>query len=68
MEDKIGCLSLIISIILILLLTFCANSCTASDWNDGICPDCDIRYELKAAYKQLKYYACPHCGKEVRRY
>lgn len=44
------------------------NSCSADDWNDGICPKCETRYELRGASRGLKYYACPSCGKEVSRY
>lgn len=44
------------------------NACSASDWNDGTCADCNVRYELRAASDALKYYVCPECGKEVQRY
>lgn len=52
------------------LLMIGANSCSASDWNDGICPNCGVRYELRGAAGDLhlKYYVCPECGKEVERY
>ena len=57
-----------IFIAILVLLVIGTNSCSASDWNDGICPKCETRYELRGASKGLKYYACPDCGKEVQRY
>ena len=59
---------IIICFILVLLIMLGVNTCAAPKWNDGICPDCEARYELRATYKGLKYYACPECGKEVERY
>lgn len=55
---------------ILVLLVIGTNSCSASDWNDGICPDCGVRYELRGAAGDLhlKYYVCPECGKEVERY
>lgn len=50
------------------LIVACVNSCSASDWNDGICPKCGVRYELRGISQGLKAYAYPECGKEVRRY
>jgi hypothetical protein len=44
------------------------NTCTASEWNDGYCPKCNVRYELGGVYKYIKYYSCPKCGNEVSRY
>jgi predicted RNA-binding Zn-ribbon protein involved in translation (DUF1610 family) len=61
----------IISVISLLgFLMLATNSCSASDWNDGICPNCNVRYELRGAAGDLhlKYYVCPECGKEVERY
>lgn len=49
-------------------LMFMTNACSASKWNGGICPDCEIRYELGGVYRGLKYYFCPECGLEVERY
>lgn len=37
-------------------------------WGDGMCEDCNIRYELKAATNTIKYYVCNGCGKEVAIY
>lgn len=64
-----GSLTIIfICIVLTFLIVFGTNACSASTWNDGICPDCEVRYELRGASKGLKYYACPECGQEVERY
>lgn len=63
--------SLIIAIICFILafaIMFGVNACSASDWNDGICPHCQVRYELRGVSKSLKYYACPKCGQEVERF
>ena len=60
--------TIIISIALIFFRMFGFNSCSASTWNDGICPECEVRYELRGASRGLKYYACPECGQEVERY
>lgn len=60
--------SIIFAIVLLILLVGGTNACSADKWNNGICSDCKVRYELCAASKGLKYYACPECGQEVRRY
>jgi PHP family Zn ribbon phosphoesterase len=59
---------IIIMIALFVVIIFGVNTCSASKWNDGICPKCNERYELCAVYKGLKYYACPECGEEIERY
>ena len=62
---------LIITLICIALCVFIIlgfNTCTASEWNDGICPECHTRYELRGVSKYMKYYSCPDCGNEVSRY
>jgi hypothetical protein len=58
----------IIGLVLCVLFLFGSNACTAKEWNDGICPDCNTRYELRGVYKGTHYYACPGCGNEVDRY
>ena len=60
--------TIIVLIILIFLIMFGHNACTATVWNNGFCPNCETRYELRAASKYSKYYACPDCGFEVKRY
>ena len=61
---------IIISVLiaLIFLIMSGTNALTSSDWNDGDCPDCEVKYELRGASSGLKYYACPECGREVQRY
>lgn len=59
---------IIMIIALFIIITVGVNTCSHSEWNDGICPKCNERYELCAVYKGLKYYACPECGEEVGRY
>ena len=54
-------------LILIFLIT-AVNSCSASDWNNGICPNYKVRYELRGLSQMISAYACPECGKEVMRY
>lgn len=67
-EGVITLITLIFLIAIIFLLIFGTNSCSSSTWNEGICPDCEVRYELRGASNGLKYYACPECGQEVERY
>lgn len=59
---------IVICIALIFAIIIGVNACTAQDWNDGSCPKCGTRYELRGASRGLKYYACPECGFEVERY
>lgn len=68
-EDIYGALlGILLLIVLTFGLMFGVNSCSASIWNDGICTNCETRYELRGVSKGLKYYACPDCGQEVGRY
>lgn len=69
-DTKFSIFAVLFGIGILVLLVIGTNSCSASDWNDGICPDCNVRYELRGAAGDLhlKYYACPECGKEVERY
>ena len=57
-----------ILIVISLGLMFGVNSCSASIWNDGVCTNCETKYELKGVSNGLKYYSCPDCGQEVNRY
>lgn len=63
-----GWCELIIIFAIALLLIIGVNACTAKEWNGGVCPDCNVRYELRGVYKGTHYYACPDCGNEVSRY
>ena len=72
-EGEMGCGTLVIMLLTAFLLLFVtefvANASTESQWNNGTCAVCEERYELKAATNGgLKYYACPECGQEVKRY
>ena len=67
-DIKYNIFVLIACIGLIFLLIIGTNSCSHTEWNNGDCPDCEVRYELRGVSKGLKYYACPECGREVERY
>jgi hypothetical protein len=60
--------TVIICFVLVFLIMFGFNTCTYAEWNNGICPECHTRYELRGVSKYMKYYACPDCGNEVERY
>ena len=67
------CLTFIAAVFALSLLmcgtNYLFNCFTEDDWNNGICPTHEVRYELKAAGEAgLKYYACPECGFEVMRH
>lgn len=55
-------------ILIVIFLITAVNSCSAFDWNNGICPNCEVRYELRGYSQGISAYACPECGKEVKRY
>ena len=63
-----GLITIVIAIAICLVLILGTNACTGITWNEGICPDCEVRYELRGASNGLKYYSCPECGQEVERY
>lgn len=65
---KDNVVELVILIVLFLVLIIGFNTCSSDKWNNGICPQCNVRYELRGASRGLKYYACPECGREVSRY
>lgn len=67
-EMRAACMLLAICVVLMFLVMLGVNACSATEWNDGYCPDCNVKYELCAAYEGLRYYACPECGNEVERY
>jgi hypothetical protein len=60
--------TIILCFVLVFAIMFGVNSCSSTTWNDGVCPDCEVRYELRGVSKGLKYYSCPGCGQEVQRY
>ena len=57
----------ILILVLVLGIICGLNSCTADTWNNGICPDCEIRYELKYVVNSMNYYECLECGQTVKR-
>lgn len=59
---------IIVPIGLCILMVLGVNSCSASDWNNGVCPNCGVRYELRGISNGISAYVCPECGKEVRKY
>ena len=63
-----GLISIAIGLGLFFLIMIGVNSCSADTWNNGICPNCEVRYELRGASNGIKYYSCPDCGQEVQRY
>lgn len=67
-DSKYDIVVIIGCILIVIFLITTVNSCSASDWNNGICPNCEVRYELRGLSQGLSAYACPECGKEVRRY
>lgn len=67
-DTSVSLIMIVFCIILFFLLITGTNSCSADTWNNGICPDCEVRYELRGASNGLKYYSCPDCGQEVARY
>lgn len=72
-EGNFGCLPIVGIFIAYFIFTLVIdglyNLTTETEWNEGICPKCEVRYELRAAGRYgLKYYACPECGQEVERY
>lgn len=53
-----------IIICIAILFLFYAYVHTPSDnWNDGICPTCDVQYELKAVNGRMyeEFWQCPVC-------
>lgn len=67
-DTKWSIFEIIAPIGLCILIMLGINSCSASDWNNGICSNCGVRYELRGLSGALSAYACPECGKEVRKY
>lgn len=67
-ETKFSLLAIAVLIGFMFLIMMGVNSCSSTQWNNGTCPDCEVRYELRGASRGLKYYACPNCGGEVERY
>lgn len=67
-DTKYSIAAIVGCILIVVFLITAVNSCSAPDWNNGICPNCEVRYELRGYSQGLSAYACPECGKEVRKY
>lgn len=67
-SDESSWWTIVMCFVLILAIVFGVNCCSGETWNGGICPECEVRYELRGASRGLKYYSCPECGQEVQRY
>lgn len=61
---------LILTIVYVLVDIFKTNISTNTEWNNGICIECNVRYELIdiSTFNKLKLYKCPKCGNEIKRY
>ena len=66
-NNNLGWIDILIILGIALLIVIGFNSCHAETWNNGTCPECEVRYELRGASRGIKYYACPECGQEVER-
>lgn len=64
----LGNVILWIAIVCIISIAISSRQSPDAEWNNGICPECGVRYEMKGVSMNLKYYVCPECGKEVERY
>jgi predicted RNA-binding Zn-ribbon protein involved in translation (DUF1610 family) len=58
----------IIGFVLTFMLILAHSACTAKEWNDGYCLNCNTRYELRSVDEGVHYYACPDCGNEVKKF
>lgn len=70
-DTKTDLIFLVIGLLILFFIVTGLNTCSEPDWNDGICPKCAVRYELRGVsgrYIEDKHYVCPRCGKEVTRY
>lgn len=67
-DAKFLILQIFLTIGIVILFMVGFNSFFASDWNGGICPKCEMRYELRGVSHGVKYYVCPNCGDEIEKY
>jgi len=67
-ETSASLIMMLVCVGLILAIALGVNACSAEDWNNGTCPKCRVRYELRAVNDGLRYYSCPKCGQEVQRF
>lgn len=64
-ELKYALVTLLIGMFMVFTVMFLFISCSSSTWNNGICIDCDVNYELEDVSNQFKYYVCPKCNREM---
>lgn len=67
-----GCL-MSIGALFLLMAAMCAfylgcNALNANEWNNGVCSNCNVNYELRGVSSALKYYVCPSCHDEISRF
>lgn len=69
-ELQASIILLVICLIFVCLLGSCSNIISANEWNNGFCPQCQVRYELRSVSHRgaYHYYSCPKCGNEVTRW
>ena len=69
-ELQVSIILLVIALILVFLLGSCSNMMSADEWNNGFCPRCQVRYELRSVSHRsgYHYYSCPKCGNEIARW
>lgn len=73
MEENFSGLVTIAAVIILVLAIFglrtCSNEMASTQWNEGVCPKCNVQYELRAIDRSYcKYYVCPECHVEIERY
>lgn len=54
--------------LIFLFIVFVCNSCVQEKWNDGVCPNCNVNYNLIGVNGGINHYICPNCHEEVTRY
>lgn len=69
-ELQASIIFLVIALIFVFVLGSCSNIMSADEWNNGLCPRCQVRYELRSVSHRgdYHYYSCPKCGNEVTRW
>lgn len=66
MKNKIRAIIFIVALIAItVIFVYLDNLARDRSWNNGICNECNVEYELKAYSGGQYIYVCPECLKEV---
>lgn len=55
----------IIAAIIMAMMVSSFNSKYDHKWEDGICTECNVQYELTRVRGEMNYYVCPGCKAEV---